>query len=621
MQPLTLNANWLSPLTCSRCGTFVAKRQADFHRTETTLEATCRLCTIRDVDPKVPELLQTRINEVFPKVIDGKKFDPYYYQRLDALRISGMRSVLLNNEMGSGKTLTSVIGLIGACAMQGIPSMIFVPSSVKFNWREEIERWDIEDLKVKVVRSRKNFSLPEAKEVVVASIDCLPGYPCRACRKEAAKLRKAKHPRKATRVMRSCEHKEDQDAPLPDIDRPYLCLIDEIHMIQNDTMRRHLWDKLATRVFEAGGRLAGLTGTAISNKPEDLISILSALKLLPAVQPQRPDELMELFALWEAWEKPSMEAGYEGVREYRKRILERLRPVRVCRLRRHVLKHLPPVKENEPIKVELDERTMAQVEHCVQRLLATRRACQEIEGGFLENPDAEGIAEGEAERRKLLFEERVDFYFETRPWHTDDELVEAVQEALSSKDAVPTLGELSKLRKLISLAKIDAARAVIEKFEQAGRPLIVFCDHTSVLDKLFEGRKGWQVLKGSVSDRQRYEMVRRFQGGQIAHGLGVSIRAGAVGITLTRAADVLFIDWHWNPSNLRQSVDRVNRPGAEIHDEINVWRLEANHAIDRMVVDKVTTKLLYQRCIEDEEASAEGIESTATWQRFMRRTG
>ena len=32
------------------------------------------------------------------------------------------------------------------------------------------------------------------------------------------------------------------------------------------------------------------------------------------------------------------------------RDLKRLRPVRITRLRRHVLKHLPPVQEREPIR-------------------------------------------------------------------------------------------------------------------------------------------------------------------------------------------------------------------------------------------------------------------------------
>jgi len=69
------------------------------------------------------------------------------------------------------------------------------------------------------------------------------------------------------------------------------------------------------------------------------------------------------------------------------------------------------------------------------------------------------------------------------------------------------------------------------------------------------------ILTGDVhSDSARKELVDGFQAGKFRVFAG-TIKAGGVGITLTRASRMGFIDRDWSPSANRQAEDRIHRIG------------------------------------------------------------
>jgi hypothetical protein len=596
--------------TCSRCRRSVPKLRGDLHQAPDGGQPylLCRMCGIREVPDMGPEV-RAMIAERFPRLVEvdgkAKEISPYPYQVLDAVCLANSRAYLVGNQMGTGKTPTTVVGVIETAKLLGMPVIGFVPSTLKYNWAKEIDRWGDPGTVVTVCSSQSRFRVPEAGEVLICSYGLLPGKACAECAKQAKQLRAAKLARMAANKLRGCTHYDDQICPLPPFTGPVVVFADEAQMLQREsTIRRFLWDNLADAVFNAGGRLYGLTGTVVSNSPNDTLSIAKAFKVDEAAF-DSDEEYHRHFVDWNGNEKGSREAP-SG--EDRQSLLEALRPIRLCRLRKHVLKHLPPVVYKDPILVELTPEILKEIDHVVQMLLAKRRSWQEVREGILDDPNEKGLSQDEEERREGLFKDRVDFYYASRPWNTDEEIQVAVNDALMSKDSAPLFTELSGLRKTLSLAKVKALQEVVDEFREQGEPLVVFCDHISVLEKVLGGQDGYAVLQGSVSPKKRQQMVDDFQSGALKHGLGVSIRAGATGITLTRAAHMVFVDWHWNPSNLKQAVDRLNRPGAEAHDSITVMRLQANHVVDRMVVTTVTEKLQLQDALEDDEASMAGLE-------------
>jgi hypothetical protein len=581
---------------CVRCQALVYEKMGDlFHPPGYQPYTTCGVCALYE-GMNSPDHMDV-VMRSFPRpdVFGGLSLSPYGYQAADAIQLAQVRSHLLNNQQGTGKTPTLLLSLDPSMG-----HMIWCPSPLTGNWLREGERWR-PDLEFVVMRSKKSWRLPEVGEVVIASFGLLPGEPCGACKANG---------------WRACAHREDQANPIPVVSGAMTMSCDEIQFLQNKTARRRRWDLLADAVWEAGGYLRGLTGTSISNKPDDIREILRCLKLSRAAF-YGPEGVKathrDIYWRWYDFSK-GKRGPPQGIE--RDRLLKRLRPVRQSRLRKHVLKHLPPVVRKPPVLVKLDAKTMAEVDEAIQRLFATRRTWEDVKEGLLEDPwgnwkngerKRQKLSDQEKGRRGALFAKRVQMHFETRPEYTDAELQEAVAEALESKGEVPTIGELSKIRKVISLAKVSAALELVQQQEDRDEPTIVFCQHVDVLERLFEGREGWGIYTGRVTLKKRDLLYQAFQRGEVKRGLGISILSGAEGLNLTRASSMVFIDEFWNPAKNNQCTDRLNRPGAEIHDQITIWKLQADHAVDRLVTLTVNEKSALAESIEDDEWSQRGL--------------
>jgi SNF2 family DNA or RNA helicase len=90
----------------------------------------------------------------------------------------------------------------------------------------------------------------------------------------------------------------------------------------------------------------------------------------------------------------------------------------------------------------------------------------------------------------------------------------------------------------------------------------VFSQFTQMLSLIARGlderRLGYLMLTGSSKDRQ--DLVDRFEGGE-ADVFLISLKAGGVGLTLTRADTVIHYDPWWNPAAQDQATDRAYRIG------------------------------------------------------------
>lgn len=168
------------------------------------------------------------------------------------------------------------------------------------------------------------------------------------------------------------------------------------------------------------------------------------------------------------------------------------------------------------------------------------------------------------------------------------------QKGISLENAIETLrrtdglafDEMARARSLLAAAKVKTLMEFVESFEEQAEPLLVFSAHRAPIDN-FIGRQGWAVITGDTAPEERTEIEDRFQRGEL-RGIASTIKAGGVGITLTRACHVLFIDRLFTPAENEQAEDRVNRIGQTrgifIHDLI------ADHALDRRVHELLTQK-------------------------------
>jgi SNF2 family DNA or RNA helicase/intein/homing endonuclease len=143
-------------------------------------------------------------------------------------------------------------------------------------------------------------------------------------------------------------------------------------------------------------------------------------------------------------------------------------------------------------------------------------------------------------------------------------------------------GKLQRLEEMLDVAISEGDRALI--FTQ-------FAEWGKLLKPHLEKQLGREVffLYGSTSKKQREEMVDRFQ--QDPQGppiMILSLKAGGVGLNLTRANHVFHFDRWWNPAIENQATDRVFRIGQTRN--VQVHKFVCTGTLEEKIHDMIESK-------------------------------
>jgi SNF2 family DNA or RNA helicase len=143
-------------------------------------------------------------------------------------------------------------------------------------------------------------------------------------------------------------------------------------------------------------------------------------------------------------------------------------------------------------------------------------------------------------------------------------------------------------------AKLQRLEEILEEVIAAGDRALLFTQFAEwglLLKAHLERRWRQEVpfLYGSTSKLERQAMVDRFQEDPRGPQLFLlSLKAGGVGLNLTRASHVFHIDRWWNPAVENQATDRAYRIGQQnrvmVHKFITSGSVEEK--IDRMIREK-----------------------------------
>lgn len=134
--------------------------------------------------------------------------------------------------------------------------------------------------------------------------------------------------------------------------------------------------------------------------------------------------------------------------------------------------------------------------------------------------------------------------------------------------------------------KITSLMEILERLlEVPDNSILVFSQFTSFLAriKLELDKHGWEYysLDGQTPMNKRREMVEDFQNGEKRLFLS-SLKAGGLGINLTRANYVIMLDPWWNPAIENQAADRAHRLGQQRC--VSVIRLISQHTIEEKIL-------------------------------------
>lgn len=281
----------------------------------------------------------------------------------------------------------------------------------------------------------------------------------------------------------------------------------------------------------------GMSGTPADNKPHDLWSILNWLW---------PSYYTSYWAFYKFYVK--FEVGYPegyhkivGIQNIEKLQAE-MKPWYMRRLKEDVLKDLPD-KYYQDVYVELAPKQRAAYNKMKKDLIAWV-------GEHEDQPLVAPVVIAQLTRLQQFALAYASFNDEGRLIMTDP----------SSK--------LDALMEMIEDGPEDKQWVVFSQFKQVAYLLS---------QRLAAKQISHGTLTGDTKQGDRGALVEDFQSGRVRVFVG-TIAAGGVGITLTAASTVVFLDRAWSPALNKQAEDRLHRYGQK--NAVQVIDIMARNTVD-----------------------------------------
>lgn len=466
---------------------------------------------------------------------------------------------LLGDEMGTGKTIQALAALRpqGSAAL---PALFISPNSVKKNWATEAKVWYPEAKSYVITGSAANKRkiLAQAKNdpnaLVIINIESMRMFSrlsaygsirlvrCKGCDPAKQGDLRAGSPI----PISSCEMhtRELNTFGFRSV------ILDEAHCIANPKAKqtRAVWAVMHGPTVTAN-RWA-MTGTMIANSPADLWSIMHAIA--PYDYPSGRTKWIDRYCLtsWNSYGGVDVVGVRPDTREEFYKILDphfRRMPASL------VLDQLPPRVRMQRYVEMSPKQAKAYTE--IQQNLITR-----MDDGTL-MITADNL---HAHTRLLQFSssyssvEWIPAPTETNPDH--------IKMKVTLTDPSPKIDEFMQILEDLPNEQICAAAE--------SRQLI---DLTA--KRLQEAKIEYSIITGNVNELERDYMMKEFQSGKRRVML-FTMAAGGVGLTMTAASTIVFLQRSWSMIHNIQSEKRVHRIGSERHKVVKVIDLIAAGTVE-----------------------------------------
>ena len=153
------------------------------------------------------------------------------------------------------------------------------------------------------------------------------------------------------------------------------------------------------------------------------------------------------------------------------------------------------------------------------------------------------------------------------------------------------LAELTRLKQIISDDKIQTTVDLANTaWEETGEKVLIFSQFVETCNSIAGLLQDKLVITGHATDEERYERIDKFQKDDDTKFMVLSTKAGAEGITLTRAHTVIFNDLCWTPKDHRQAEARCYGRMSDMHGAI-AYYVQAENTVDEMIGELLLKKL------------------------------
>ncbi len=304
-----------------------------------------------------------------------------------------------------------------------------------------------------------------------------------------------------------------------------IVFVDEAQNLRNDTARM---TKAAYGYRKKGENRSGIpskiriamTGTPVVNRPKEFWTTLHWLDPITWSDESRFHWKYCGGSLGNGWTNKGSSSELELQKKLRSTLMIR-------RLKKDVLTELPP-KRREVIVLPNDEDLQLSFNTLEMSEWADRMS----------------VARAKVEWMKTK---------EDRNEYTA--AVQQLQDAIDSGQSATSPVRIATAKKKLPL--------VIPMLEQAAEDcgkILVFAYHRQIIEALQKALPGSLVIYGGIDSQSRDELVQRFQNDPTVTTAILSIPT-AVGMTMTAASNVYFVEEDWTPGNISQAEDRCIAEG------------------------------------------------------------
>lgn len=298
---------------------------------------------------------------------------------------------------------------------------------------------------------------------------------------------------------------------------PQIMILDESHYVKNYKAQR---TKLIVELSQKIPKKILLTGTPILNRPKELWTQLNV------IDPKTYNNFFNFGVRYCAGEKTKYGWDFSGV-SHQDELNEKLKTIMVRRTKAQVLSELPD-KRRTTIDIPIN------------------------------NQDEYNEAKN-------------NFYRFILDWKGKD--------AANKASRAEVLSQIETLKQVAIKGKMDEIIEWINDFLETGEKLIIFAHHRDIVEQIYKQYYNIAVkLTGETNMEDRQKAVDAFQNNPDIKLFIGNIKAAGVGITLTAASNVAFIELPWTPSELTQAEDRAHRIGQK--NAVNIYYLVAEGTIE-----------------------------------------
>ena len=260
-----------------------------------------------------------------------------------------------------------------------------------------------------------------------------------------------------------------------------------------------------------------------------------------------------------------------------------------------------------PIEKKQDENSLLELKNLISPFIL-RRTKEQVLKDLPELSEQIFYCEMEPEQEKLYEEEKSKA--RNSLLKTDGSAVDKI----SIINTLMRLRQLSNHPKMIdSKSEMDsgkyiAATRYLETLVQSNQKTIVFSSFVSNLNfyKAWskENKIDFCELTGETPLKEREFQVNRFQEQKKPLLFFISLKAGGVGLNITKASYVVFLDPWWNPFSEKQGIGRAHRIGQM--NKVNVIRFITKNTVEEKIIRlQESKKLLADSLLNENYISSE----------------